>query len=83
MRSEKILVQEAENYLENSGYFFLTDYHGINAEETVELRDKLSQREPNFMLLKIHLFKIATKQRNLGDLEEHLKGHTAIVIGWR
>lgn len=82
MRPEKkYLVQEAENYLENSGYFFLTDYHGINAEQTVELRDKLSQRGAEFHVVKNSSLKIATKQRNLGDLEEHLKGHTAIVIG--
>ena len=41
MRAEKeYLVREASDHLEKSTYFFLTDYKGINSEETSELRSK-------------------------------------------
>ena len=82
MRPEKkYLVQEAQNYLDNSGYFILTDYKGINSEETSELREKLSQRGAEFHVVKNSSLKIATKERKLGELEEYLSGHTAIVLG--
>ena len=45
MRPEKsYLVKEASDYLSRSNYFFLTDYKGIDSEETNELRKKLSER---------------------------------------
>ena len=49
MRPEKkFLVQEASDYLSRSDFFFLTDYKGIDAEETSELRKLLSERGAEF-----------------------------------
>ena len=51
MRPEKkYLVNEAKDYLSRSDYFFLTDYKGINSEETSNLRNLLRRKVPNFML---------------------------------
>ena len=45
MRPEKTyLVKEASDYLSKTDYFFLTDYKGINSEDTSTLRNKLSDR---------------------------------------
>lgn len=82
MRPEKsYLIKEASDYLSRSDYFFLTDYKGINAEETSELRKKLSERGAEFHVVKNSSLTIATKEKELPDLSEHLSGHTAIVVG--
>ena len=82
MRPEKsYLIKEASDYLSRSDYFFLTDYKGINAEETSELRKKLSERGAEFHVVKNSSLTIATKEKELPDLSDHLSGHTAIVVG--
>ena len=53
MRPEKsYLIEEAKNHLAKSNYFFITDYKGIDAEETTELRQKLSERGAEFHVVK-------------------------------
>jgi len=82
MRPEKTyLVKEAANYLSKSDYFFLTDYKGINSEDTSTLRNKLSDRGAEFHVVKNSSLSLAAKDKNLPDLSEHLIGHTAIVVG--
>ena len=56
MRPEKeYLIKEASDHLEKSTFFFLTDYKGINSEETSELRAKLAERGAEFHVVKTHL----------------------------
>ena len=82
MRPEKkFLVQEASDYLSRSDFFFLTDYKGIDAEETSELRKLLSERGAEFHVVKNSSLRLATKDRELEDFDRHLSGHTAIVFG--
>ena len=82
MRPEKAyLVKEATDYLSRSEYVFLADYQGINAEETTALRKKLAERGAEFHVVKNSSLRLASKERNLPDLSEHLTGHTAIVVG--
>jgi large subunit ribosomal protein L10 len=82
MRPEKTyLVQEAADYLSRSDYLFLTDYKGINSEDTSILRDKLSERGAEFHVVKNSSLNLAVKDSDLPDLSEHLSGHTAIVTG--
>ena len=82
MRPEKkYLVKEATDYLNGSDFFFLTDYHGIDAEETLELRNLLSDKGAEFHVVKNSSLRIATNEKNLEGLSEFLSGHTAIVFG--
>ncbi len=82
MRPEKeYLIREASQHLEKSTYFFLTDYKGINAEQTSDLRAKLSERGAEFHVIKNSSLRLAAKEKNLPDLSEFLNGHTAIVVG--
>ena len=81
MRPEKeFLVKEAATFIDSSNFFFLTDYKGIDAEETGELRKALSVNGAEFHVVKNSSLKIATKEKGI-DLGEHLTGHTAIVFG--
>ena len=44
MRPEKkYLIQEINEHLDKSNYFFLTDYSGVNVEEASEIRKGLAQ----------------------------------------
>ena len=82
MRPEKkYLIKEASDYLSRSEYFFLTDYQGINSEETTSLRTKLAERGAEFHVVKNSSLTLAAKEKNLPDFSEHLSGHTAIVLG--
>ncbi len=82
MRPEKkYLIKEASDYLSSSDYFFLTDYQGINSEETTTLRTKLAERGAEFHVVKNSSLNLAAKEKSLPDLSEHLSGHTAIVVG--
>jgi len=82
MRPEKeYLVRETAEHLEKSEYFFVTDYHGINSEETADLRAKLAQRGAEFHVVKNSSLKFVTKDKNLVDFDSYLTGHSAIVVG--
>ena len=82
MRPEKAyLIKEASNHLAKSNYFFLTDYQGINAEETTELRKNLADRGAEFHVVKNSSLKLATKDKDISEISTHLSGHTAIVVG--
>ena len=82
MRPEKeYLIREASEHLEKSTYFFLTDYKGINAEQTTELRSKLAERGAEFHVVKNSSLRLAAKGKDLPDLSNFLSGHTAIIVG--
>lgn len=82
MRPEKTyLIDEAKSHLDKSEYFFLTDYHGIDAQETSELRSKLAERGAEFHVVKNSSIRLAANSDLIQELDSHLKGHTAIVVG--
>jgi len=82
MRPEKtFLIREASNHLQKSTYFFLTDYQGINADETSQLRAALADRGAEFHVVKNSSLNLAVREKELPDISEFLTGHTAIVVG--
>jgi large subunit ribosomal protein L10 len=82
MRPEKtFLIREASKHLEKSTYFFLTDYQGINADETSQLRAALADRGAEFHVVKNSSLNLAVREKELPDITKYLTGHTAIVVG--
>ena len=82
MRPEKAyLIEETNEHLSKSDFFFVTDYQGINAEETMELRQKLAERGAEFHVVKNSSLRLATKDKPFSKIALHLTGHTAIVVG--
>ena len=82
MRPEKkYLVNEAKDYLSRSDYFFLTDYKGINSEETSNLRNSLAEKGAEFHVVKNSSLRLAAPETVVSELNDELQGHTAIVIG--
>jgi large subunit ribosomal protein L10 len=82
MRPEKtFLIEEAKSHLNKSEYFFLTDYKGIDAKETTELRSKLAERGAEFHVVKNSSIRLAADANVIESLDAELKGHTAIIVG--
>ena len=82
MRPEKtFLIEEAKSHLKKSEYFFLTDYRGIDAKETTELRSKLAERGAEFHVVKNSSIRLAADANVVESLDAELKGHTAIIVG--
>jgi large subunit ribosomal protein L10 len=82
MRAEKqYLVDEVSNHLSKSDYVFLANYDRITVEEVTDLRDQLKEQEAEFHVVKNSVLKVVAKSRGLPDLDEHLIGPTAIVVG--
>ena len=82
MRPEKLyLVEEVANHLSKSDYVFLANYDRITVGEVTELRDRLSEVEAEFHVVKNSVLKVAAKGRGLPDIDNFLIGPTAIVVG--
>lgn len=75
------VVSELREKLENSESVILADYRGLNVAEMTELRAKLREVGVEFSVVKNTLTWIAAKDLGLEDLEEHLKGPTALAFG--
>jgi large subunit ribosomal protein L10 len=82
MRTEKkYLVEEVSNHLSKSDYVFLANYDRITVEDVTELRDRLSEEDAEFHVVKNSVLKVAAKNRGMPDIDEFLVGPTAIVVG--
>ena len=73
MRPEKeYLIREASDHLDKSTYFFLTDYKGINSEQTTELRSQLAKRGAEFHVVKNSSLRLAAKKRTFLTFQNFL-----------
>ena len=82
MRPEKkYLVEEINRHLDKSSYVYLANYERVTVDEIAELRENLSKHDAEFHVIKNNIFGVAADSRNLPNLDEYLKGQTAIVIG--
>ena len=82
MRLEKkYLVDEVNAHLNKSEYVYLTNYGGITVEEIAELRAQLNDMNAEFHVVKNTILNVAIKERNLPNIDDHLNGPTAIIVG--
>lgn len=59
-----------------------TDYKGFSVSEITDLRKRLRQINGEFKIAKNTLIKHAIKETNLKELEQFLKGPTALLISY-
>jgi len=78
---KKFLVDEVGAYLDKSDYVFLADFQRVTVAETEELRHALAGLGAEFHVVKNRILKIAASERELGVMEDNLRGPTAIVVG--
>jgi len=82
MRAEKqYLVAEVETHLKKSDYVILTNFTGITVSDVAELRTSLAAEKAEFHVVKNSSLRVAAKGLGLPDIDESLKGPTAIVVG--
>ncbi len=82
MRPEKkLLVEEINTHLDKSDYMFLANYERATVVDIAELRSELSKEEAEFHVVKNNILKVAAKGRGYPEIDEHLAGQNAIVIG--
>ncbi len=82
MRPEKqFLVDEVNTHLEKSDYMFLANYERANVMDIADLRAQLVKESAEFHVVKNNILKVAAKGRGFPELDEHLTGQNAIVIG--
>lgn len=85
MANQKIIakkqetVDEITNKVKESASTILFEYHGLTANETIELRRKLKETGSDYKVYKNTLLKLALKDLNV-SLDEYLEGPTAIVF---
>ncbi|MFP4281389.1 MAG: 50S ribosomal protein L10 [Opitutales bacterium] len=82
MQDEKqYLVEETGNWLDKSEYVFLADFTRVTVLETEELRQILADHGAEFHVVKNRILKLAASAREFPELDDQLKGPTAIVVG--
>ena len=58
----------------------LVDYKGINIEQVNELRNRFRTDNVDYLVQKNTLLKIALNELGITELDDHLKGPTAVAI---
>lgn len=82
MRPEKkFLVEEINTHLEKSDYMFLANYERATVVDIAELRSELTKEEAEFHVVKNNILKVAARDRGYPEIDAHLAGQNAIVIG--
>ncbi len=82
MRPEKnTLIDEIKSRVDRVPYVLVTDYTGMKVGEFNELRNRLAETKAEYRVVKNTLLRKALLNSNLPDLENHLKGQSAVVFG--
>lgn len=78
---KSVMVAEIKEQMENSQSIIIADYRGLNVAQMNELRKDLREQNVSFKVLKNTLAWRAAQELGWNDLEEILKGPTAIAFG--
>ena len=82
MRPEKSsIVSEVQQRLNVSPYLILVNYAGLKVSQFTELRHRLQGVKSECRVVKNTLLRRALQGENLPDLELHLNGQSAVVLG--
>ncbi|GAB4251142.1 MAG: 50S ribosomal protein L10 [Candidatus Methylacidiphilales bacterium] len=82
MRPEKGgVVAEIQKKVQQSPYVLVVDFTGMKIEEFSELRKRLDGAGATLHVVKNTFLRKALKGESLPELEDHLKGQSAIVYG--
>lgn len=78
---KKYLLEEALDYIKKSDYLFLTNFERVTVHELAGLRQSLKAEDAEFHVVKNNILRIALKTSEQPELDDQLKGHTALVTG--
>ena len=75
-------VKEFQEKLEKSAVVVLAGCEGVKVSEMTELRRAVRDTNSEIRVVKNTLLIRALKNANMGDLEPHMKGATAVTFGY-
>ncbi|MFA5264381.1 MAG: 50S ribosomal protein L10, partial [Opitutaceae bacterium] len=82
MRPEKqYIINEVEGHLKKSDYVYLANYDKVTVANVAALRKKLTVEKAEFHVVKNSSLRVAAKNLSLPEVDQWLKGQTAIVTG--
>lgn len=73
-------VAQLNKQLGQSGLIVLTDFTGLNVAEMTELRAKLTEAEAEYIVFKNTLLRLAAKDTEAEQLDEHFVGPNGIAL---
>ena len=82
MRAEKqFLTDEYKVRLNRSPFFIVVDYKGLKVGPITELRKRLVKAGAELHVVKNTVFRLATKEAGVAELEGTLTGQLAVITG--
>lgn len=82
MRTEKnSIISDVQQKVNHSPFVILVNYAGLKVSEFTELRQRLFNVKSECRVVKNTLLRKALQNENLPDLQDHLNGQSAVVIG--
>ncbi|MDY6879835.1 MAG: 50S ribosomal protein L10 [Desulfatiglans sp.] len=79
-KQKQELVSDLHGRLERAEGVFLMEYKGLDVESTNKLRRELRNANAEFQVVKNRLLKIASRDTDTAQLDNHMQGPTAIAI---
>jgi len=79
-RNVQLLGRLKEMLQQTNGSFFLVNYQGLNANEEFLLRRKVTESGGRIFVAKNTLIRIAIEELGLPEVDDVLKGPSAVVI---
>jgi large subunit ribosomal protein L10 len=80
LEQKKVLVSEIADKIKASKSTIIVDYRGLDVSEVTELRKQLREANVEFKVYKNTMMRRATEAAELGELNEHLVGPTAVAF---
>lgn len=80
LEAKQQIVADIAEKLQQSSCTVVADYRGLNVAQVTELRKSLREAGIEFQVLKNTMLRRATAQTDLTELDEHLKGPTAVAF---
>ena len=80
--TKKTVVAEITDKLNRAQSVVLIDYRGLTVSEVTDLRNQFRKAGVEYAVLKNTRLTLAARDLNIENLEEHLKGPTAVAFGY-
>ncbi len=80
-KQEKIdAIESIKNDVQASSSFIFTEYRGLTVAQITELRNKLRENDCTYKVIRNNFAKIAFKDAEIENVDEWLKGPTALAL---
>jgi large subunit ribosomal protein L10 len=81
--AKKKVVDELKEKISRATVLVVSDYHGYSVKQITELRKKLRPEGSELRIIKNTLIERAVEESGLGEIKSHLKGSTALLLGYQ